>query len=471
MGALPLILLALIPLKEGKDRKIFLFAGTLGMGAIVLALGANTPIYKLIYLLPGFDRIRAPAKIIYLYVFALSLLAGIGMDGLLRLSGRSLVRRSRILLFLALFLVALDGLFHWDRSLIFKFLAPFVLDELIPGKTTHAADIIGSEFHVLTLLCVSILLIVLIAAKGLLQKRTAASLLCMLLAFDLLYMNRGAIRYGDEGYEWAERTKQSVAQGLGSDRSTFRVGSYPNSMGPNFEMYLGFQTVAGYNPLYLYRYYEYIRKYNPSLLKPGEISFFYRPDGQSVLMDLLNVKYEISHKDGTFALRKSYLPRVFFVPGYEILDRSNILDRLVQSDFAPTQKILFEVEDSPPLDRGRRPATDVPTQKASAEILSYGPDEIVAAVQAPTAGFLVFSEVYYPGWKAYVGERPAVLLRGDYLFRVVRVPQGDHMVKLVFDPPAIKAGLAVAALTLFVALLLSALHFARKSSYGHKMTP
>ena len=471
VGILPLILLAFIPLEERKDRKIVLFAGTLGMGAIVLALGANTPIYKLIYLLPGFDRIRAPAKIIYLYVFALSLLSGIGMDGFLRLTGKSLVRRSRFVFFLALFLVALDGIFHWDKSLIFKFLAPFILDETIPGKTAHAADIIGSEFHVLTLLCISMLLIVLLAAKGVVQRRTAASLLCMLLVFDLLYMNRGAIRYGDEGYEWAERTKQSVTRSFESDKSTFRVGSSPNSMGPNFEMYLGLQTVAGYNPLYLYRYYEYIRKYNPSLLKPGKVSFSYRPDGQRVLMDLLNVKYEISHKNGTVARRESYLPRVFFVPGYEILDRSNILDRLVQSDFDPKEKILFEVADSPPLDRGRKPTADAPVQKASAEILSYGPDEILAAVQAPTAGFIFFSEIYYPGWRAYVDERPAVLLRGNYIFRVVPIPQGDHLVKLVFDSPTIRAGLAISALTLFMIVLLSVLHFARKSSFRRKMTP
>ena len=293
--------------------------------------------------------------------------------------------------------------------------------------------------------------------------------MCMLILFDLTYMNWGAIRYGDEGYHSAEKTKVNLAQSLGRDKSVFRVGSRPNPTGPNFEMYLGYQTVAGYNPLYLHRYYEYIRKYNPFLLNPGDVRFFYTPEGETVLMDLLNVKYEISHANGTYALRGSHLPRVFFVAGHEVLRRSEILDYLVRPDFDPTRKLLFEIEDSPALDQNRELSLTDPSAESKAQILSYGPDEIVAAVHALTAGYLFFSEIHYPGWKAYVDDSPVPVLRGNYIFRVVQVPQGDHMVKLTFDPLTIKSGIGITALTLFIIATLSALHFIRKRSFRKEM--
>ena len=458
VGILPLILIFFISDSNGTDRKVVYFAGALAIGAFFLSLGANTPLYKLIYLLPGFDRIRAPAKIIYLYVFALSLLAGKGMDGFMKLSGRTFLRRAGIVLAATLVLILLDGIFHWNKSFIFSFFSPFILDEMIIGKTAHATGIIGDEFHIMTLLCIAISLVIFLGAKGFTNKKLAAALLCMLILFDLAYMNRGAIRYGDNGYEWTRKTRDNLSQSLGQDKSISRVGSYPNPMGPNFEMLLGYQTVSGYNPLYLHRYYEYIRKYNPSLLRPGNVSFFYHPKGETVLMDLLNVKYEISHTDGTYSIRNSNFPRVFFVPDHEVLEQSQILDRLVQPDFDVKQKVLFETEDFPALIKNQKPAPDILSAKSKAEILSWAPDEILASVNAPVPGYLFFSEIYYPGWTAFVDDLPAPIMRGDYLFRVIPVPKGYHRVKMAFNPPTIKWGIGITSLTLFLIAILSVLH-------------
>lgn len=221
VGLLPLILLFFISFRNEMDRKAVFFAGMLAIAAYFLALGANSPLYRLIYLLPGFDRIRAPAKIIFLYVFALSLLAGKGMDGLMNLSGTSIAKRAWFVLVSVLLLVVLDGIFYWERSLVLSFFSPFILDEMIPGKTVHAVRIIGHEFHVITLLCAAILLIILLAAKGILNKKLALVLLCMLILFDLTYMNWGAIRYESKGYQWAEKTRNSLSQSLGGGIKVF----------------------------------------------------------------------------------------------------------------------------------------------------------------------------------------------------------------------------------------------------------
>jgi uncharacterized membrane protein YfhO len=68
--------------------------------------------------------------------------------------------------------------------------------------------------------------------------------------------------------------------------------------------------------------------------------------------------------------------------------------------------------------------------------------------------YLFLSEIFYPGWKAFIDGQAARILRGNYLFRVVEVPKGRHTVRLEFDPWTIKAGIGI---TLFTVLLLLAM--------------
>ncbi|HEY67749.1 MAG TPA: YfhO family protein, partial [Thermoflexia bacterium] len=63
-------------------------------------------------------------------------------------------------------------------------------------------------------------------------------------------------------------------------------------------------------------------------------------------------------------------------------------------------------------------------------------------------GLLVFSEIYYPGWRATIDGDPARLVRADYVLRALCVPPGEHRIVLVYDPPLLKIGLAVTSLAL-----------------------
>ncbi len=83
VGLLPLVLLGFVSLKGKVEKRVLVFGVLLAILSLALAFGHHTPIYKIVYLLPGFDRFRAPSKIMVLWVFSMALLAGIGMDGLL----------------------------------------------------------------------------------------------------------------------------------------------------------------------------------------------------------------------------------------------------------------------------------------------------------------------------------------------------------------------------------------------------
>jgi hypothetical protein len=452
VGILPVFLLLFVPYREPGGRRIIAFAITLAVLSFLMALGSNTPLYKFVVMLPGFDKIRAPAKIIILWVLAMSLLAGKGMDGLLNRSKACLHGPLGVAFGIILAVLALDVAFHTERALTLRLFTPFFLDQAIPGKMAFAENIIANEWQRFTLLSSLLFFIMILWVRGLLNRPLAATLLCGLLFFDLVYVNRGAVRHDDRVYTEAARVKQELAEALNQDKSVFRVGSFKSGWGANFEMYLGYQNVGGYNPLLLQRYYEYLNQYqfHGSRIPEGWIVFFYERHENHILMDLLNVKYEISHETRTLGLRETHLPRAFLVPRFKLVPAEEVLDAMIKPGFDPTQVVLFEkgTQDVPLLPQANKSLADL----GKARVESYRPDSIALSVDATSPAFLFLSEVYYPGWKAFIDGHATMILRGNYLFRVLEVPKGRHEVRLEFDPWTIKAGTGISLLTLLLLL-------------------
>ena len=227
-------------------------------------------------------------------------------------------------------------------------------------------------------------------------------------------------------------------------------------MGANIEMYLGYQTVNGYNPLFLSRYYQYINYYRfyKKPIPEGWIVFFYDIFENGVLMDLLNVKYELSHSTRTYALRESCLPRAFIVPACKIIQSKDMLDFMVSKDFDPTVTVLLENEENGPC----RETLSRADYRSQTRILSYRPDEIHIKTDSNYPGYLFLSEVFYPGWSAFVDGNPKRILRGNFLFRVIEIPEGNHRVTLRFDPISIRIGMAITIFTLTILLLAGFVH-------------
>ena len=156
-----------------------------------------------------------------------------------------------------------------------------------------------------------------------------------ILVLDLGHVNWGAVRYKDEVYDWTLQAKTGLDSTIGKDRELFRVGSFEFGMGPNIEMVMEYQTVGGYTPFFLHRYYEYINFYADGHLPEGWVYFFYGRHPRTRLMDLLNLKYEILYDQGSYTIRNTCLPRAFLVPDHELVERSKVLNRLIQPGLRP----------------------------------------------------------------------------------------------------------------------------------------
>jgi hypothetical protein len=73
-----------------------------------------------------------------------------------------------------------------------------------------------------------------------------------------------------------------------------------------------------------------------------------------------------------------------------------------------------------------------------------------AEVDAPAAGYAVFSEAYYPERHAYVDGREVPIWRTNLAFLSLPVPAGRHEIEIRYVPTSLYAGLATSAITVAI---------------------
>ena len=192
-----------------------------------------------------------------------------------------------------------------------------------------------------------------------------------------------------------------------------------------------------------------------------------RLDLSGNLLDLMNVKYVNLGKDdigdsplGSIVMGKyivastdspntvilqntSYLPRAY--PVHQVIVEKNkylALNTLDHPQFRAREMIVLEEEPSQTF-----PSSFLPSSASKVNISGYYNDEITIQAEMAQDGFLVLSEKYYPGWKAYVDGKSEKIYKANYIMRAVYLPKGNHTVKFVFDPWPYKVGLWVSSAT------------------------
>jgi hypothetical protein len=451
LGILPLFMAYLISWRQSPHRRVLLYLAVLGVMGFVLALGKHTPLYQAAVLFPGFDRFRSPFRIIVLWVFAGSLLAGMGLNDLFSGRVRYSLKRLLPLFCLFLFILLMDLGLRANPALALKSFSPFFLDEAIPGRMDYAVSLICREFHRFALLTGLSILLIFLVVRRFIRKYVGIFLLAALLLLDLTLTNGTSVKVDDRFYAEIASIQRSLNNTLGRDKSVFRVGSFQSDLSPNTEMVLGYQTVGGFTALFLHRFYEYINRYSEGSLPRGWQYFAYGRHPHGRMMDLLNVKYELHHPSRQYSPREHCLPRAFVAPECLSRRKEDVLSSLTDTDFDPTRTVILELQD--PCISAHTEDWPMSSGNSRAEVVSYRPDEIRVRVSSPRPGFLFLSEIYYPGWKAFVDRTPTRILRGNYLFRVIPIPAGEHDVDVIFQPFSIQAGTGI---TLFTLSCLSA---------------
>jgi hypothetical protein len=86
-------------------------------------------------------------------------------------------------------------------------------------------------------------------------------------------------------------------------------------------------------------------------------------------------------------------------------------------------------------------------------MVSYAPEKVVLEAQSDRACYLLFQDMYYPGWKAYVNGRETGFVDTDIGIRAVELSPGRHLVVMRFGPRSFTAGIALSCLGVLCTLV------------------
>lgn len=482
LGVLPfLFLLAALIVRRDKYT---LFFGALFLLALGLAFGQFSPLWYIWNKLPVFSMMRNPARFLSLIMTAGALLAGLGMDTLMRATLPEEKRRLTFIRMLrigtsAVMILALTGsvLIASFRPGLLK-LAHWFIDSFVYNQSIHQHSreyyygMVDLEFDKfleiiqlthpffypsLILVAVSTLVILWLVARPR-SGMVVGFLVLALVASDLLWFAKG---YNYELPPDAYDQKRAYFNLMEQDTSVFRYTNAPldislRNYDPLLFNQMGIQVKS---PLQMSRQVTLIETLRPFMSNLAEVT------APHPLINLLNIKYIVTtdslsepwaklryNKGERVYENQTVLPRAFIAPYARILPtQQEVLQNLADSTFRPQETVLLESEPAfvPSV-------ANPPTRLDQAVITSYKNDTVDIDVET-NGGFLVLTDTYYPGWRAYVDGVEQPILRANYLFRAVPLQSGRHQVSFVYKPLSFRIGLIVTLMSLVIGCALLAM--------------
>ena len=416
-------LFALFGLTRKESRRdLWPWLGLAAFGMIT-ALGIYGVVHGwLTVILPGFDQFRAPARATVLWTLAVAVLGAVGIDrianGEWRMGAGEYAHGDNTQQFAihhSPFAILKTGTLFLGGLTLLMFFALFLTqgDETLFVRASVA------------LLAVMLALGFWLGTWALIRGRRSGWLgpagfavaAVALLFFDLsatgAYTDISPVN-PTGGYDHPE-----IVAFLKSDPDIFRIDTRTGIDGlwqPAAAALHGLQDVGGIaNPLTLSNWANYVEATG------GRDTAAY---------GTLNVKYVIA-KDST--------P---FPANFELaLDAPDELSVFRNTDFGPR---AWVVDGEWGLANGDR-----------VEMTHYGSNDMALAADASAPGYVVISEVWYPGWRATVNGADAQVVQAHGALRAVGIPAGASTVTLRFAPTFWRWGLMGAGIGLLLLILIA----------------
>jgi hypothetical protein len=88
------------------------------------------------------------------------------------------------------------------------------------------------------------------------------------------------------------------------------------------------------------------------------------------------------------------------------------------------------------------------------QLIKNDNDEITYRSNSNSDKFAVFSEIFYnKGWKAFIDDKEAPIVRTNYVLRGLSIPAGQHNIKFIFHPGSYYTGKSISLIAGIMVLL------------------
>ncbi len=436
------------------------------LALVSLTFMFGLPNYGLIYPLPGINQLNTPFRWVFGVTISIAILAGFGADALTR-SPRA-VRRTGFALCAAGVLI-LVGLLM--ARVTYAQIEPLIEDYVIGTVDPETGTVTGGmalaagrfadarmffSYQFPQVLALGLL----VMASGVVfwlagHRRGLWHLLAVaVVAVDLLIATGGFNPASDPALlDFTPPVIEWMQEQDGRYTVIDNPPIHDNLLNANMTLRYGLDDIRGYDSIIPLQYVDYMRRTAPQpQLDFNRIAPLYLDDVVNVnwrRLDLLNVRHIVTHKatsipdDLTAPTQAQRTPRLSLV--YEDEATKVYLNNRAMPRVYVT---------------GPEPTIEQFTRIGDATITQDTGREKLVNVQIDGPGWLIVSETYRSGWRAFVrpldgsedDEESADLVRVMENFQAVPLPAGDFIVRLVYSPTEFQVG--VFGTVIGVALLM-----------------
>ncbi|MGC8878689.1 MAG: YfhO family protein [Anaerolineae bacterium] len=458
--------------------------------AIVLAMGDHTPLYPLIFrYVPGFGFFQAPSRLMLWFAIGASTLAGIGVHRFYlsyRVQyGLRLMLAGAVATFGAVWMAGRVGLTPpqvyipaLERMATLLGLACAVL--LLRGRAANDPDI-RVVTSPLPHTAWQVLVVALVGA----DLAVAAMPLTPTISPNIYHVANPAAAmlrsdvplrlHVDGAYQYDLTFNRYFTFKRFAPAELSYWQSLRTSLLPNLNAVDAIACTGNNEPLVVERWrnlLEHIQLASPSTAER--------------LLQLMNVGFVLTKTpfpgwQAVDSLPHLYrlpapLPRVWLVERSQVInDAPQILAQLMEPEFDPRVSVLLET----PLPLSTPSTAQRPMQKATLASF-FDPSSLslreefnrrTIQVTATRPAYLVLAYTYYPGWQATVDGQPVPVVRANYAFMALSLPEGSHEVVLQYRPLSLLWGACISGLTIFMLAGVITCQLQRReksSSVGHR---
>ncbi len=481
-GALTIVLAVLaLALKRDTTTRAL---GVAGFVMILFSLGEhlsvlNRPMFDYF---PLFDAFRVPETWLMAVSLTTSTLAGIGITSLLKTGRDKSTRRPAFLTFgvtaglLLFLLLAPDTVLRFEKAgegarLFQQIESQYpgisesdpqvqqVLTQEIDRRKTVRRALFASDARRSVLFLAFASLILFLFFHGKLPGRLVGFAFAALILLDL----------GGVGRRYLNADQLTLSKNVAEEVKTFAFDSFildriEEAGGPGhmrvLSLEFGLDPSVNARPSY---YYESLGGYHGAKLRLYQdflenVLFSRSTNGLNAnALNMMNARYVVGRRavpgyemvfqddaSGNSVFENpDVLPRAFFVSRTEVIVGSEeTWSRLAALDFDPAETVIL----ADPTDLTSTAIDSSST--AIVNLVAYSPREIEWRVDTDAPRWLVVSELYYPaGWTAEIDDQEAEIRRADYLLRAVHIPEGEHRLRMRFDPLSHTLGVWIAGIS------------------------
>jgi hypothetical protein len=386
--------LALFPLGllDRERRAVWAFFCVTALLAILFIAGPTTPVWRIYYALPLGNLFRIPTRMAVVWAFSVSVLAGLGIHGLLSVLRTWLPNLPRLAPLVGALLALLVTADSFRRARL-----PDAVPVLWKAEDDELTGL--SQF---------------------LDKRRG---------YDRVFI--------EDLHRFAVRETQAK---IGTLRRKFVVPDYEPLVPRAYADLFG-EDELWHGRLNLPQLRNDRRGVPPRLLDFMSVrdyvgSGHVEPFVRALFLRQVGV---VPQRRGEIltARRSQAVPRTYAVGKVSVVpDTEQAREKLLDLAFDTTGEAIVSAG---------TPFESDPSATRVATIRSFANDEVVIDAYCAAECFVVLTDLHYPGWDAWVDGEPAEVWKTNLAFRGVRIEPGTRRIVFRYRPRAFWLGLAIAA--------------------------